>query len=85
MSMDPVPLVRAIFQFKSGKSVGSVRESVGCGHVVGSYVFFPTGIESIGDVVPLVVSVEYFLLVVSVNYFQLVESDNYFQLVESQN
>ena len=36
MSMDPVPLVRAIFQFKSGKSVGSVRGSVGCGHVVGS-------------------------------------------------
>ena len=42
------------FPFSSGKSVGSVSESVGRVHGVGSGVFVPTGIESIGDVVPLV-------------------------------
>ena len=43
------------FPFFSGKSVGSVRESVGriCG--VGSVIFVLTGIKSIGDVVLLVV------------------------------
>ena len=45
------------FPFFSGKSVGGFSKSVGrvCG--VGSGVFVPTGIESIGDVFQLVVFV----------------------------
>ena len=43
--------------FFSGKSVGSVGESVGRVSGVGSGIFVPTGIKSIGDVVPLVVFV----------------------------
>ena len=43
------------FPFCSIKSVGSVGESVVHVCVIGSGVFFPTGIESIGDIVPLVV------------------------------
>ena len=45
------------FLFCSGKSVGSAGESVGGISGVGSGVFFLTGIESIGDVFPLVVFV----------------------------
>ena len=45
------------FPFFSGKYVVSVGESVGCVRGVGSGFFFLTGIESIGDVVPLVVFV----------------------------
>ena len=45
------------FPICSGKSVGSVGESVGCVRGVGSGIFVPTGIEPIGDVVPLVVFV----------------------------
>ena len=45
------------FPFFSSKSVGSVGKSVGrvCG--VGSGIFVPTGIESIGEVVPFVMFV----------------------------
>ena len=45
------------FPFYSDESVGSVGKSVGrvCG--VGSVIFVLTGIDSIGDVVPLVVFV----------------------------
>ena len=44
-----------VFPFCSGKSVGSVGESVGrvCG--VGYGIFVSTGIESICDVLPLLV------------------------------
>ena len=45
------------FPFCSGKSVRSVGKYVGCIHGVGSGIFVPTGIESIGDVFPLVVLV----------------------------
>ena len=45
------------FPFCSGKFVGSVGESIGRVRGVGSRVFVPTGIESIGDVVPLFVFV----------------------------
>ena len=38
-----------------GDSVGRVDDSVGCVRGVGSGVFVPSGIESIGDVTPLVV------------------------------
>ena len=40
-----------------GDSVGRVDNSVGCVSGVGSGVFVPTGIDSIGDVVLLVVIV----------------------------
>ena len=43
------------FQFCSGKSVSSGGKSVGGVSGVGSGVFIPTGIESIGDVFPLFV------------------------------
>ena len=43
------------FPFCSGKSIGSVGKSVGGVIGIGSGVFVTTGIESIGDVVPLVV------------------------------
>ena len=43
------------FPFFSDKSVGSVVKSVGRVQGVGSGVSVPTGIESIGDVAPLVV------------------------------
>ena len=36
-----------------GDSVGRVDKSVCCVHGMGSEVFVPTGIESIGDVFPL--------------------------------
>ena len=45
------------FPFCSGKYVGSVGKSVGGVSGVGSGVFVPTGIESIDDVVMLVVFV----------------------------
>ena len=45
------------FPFCSGKSVVSVAKSVGRVRGVGSSVFVPTGIESIGGVVLLVVFV----------------------------
>ena len=38
-------------------SIGRVDNSVSCVHGVGSGVFFPIGIKSIDDVVPLVVFV----------------------------
>ena len=38
-----------------GDSVGRVEKSVGCTSGVGSGVSLPTGIESIGDTVPLIV------------------------------
>ena len=43
------------FTFCSDESVGSVGKSVGRVSDIGSGVSPPTGIESIGDVVPLVV------------------------------
>ena len=43
------------FPFCSRKSVGSVVKSVGGVSGVGSDIFAPTGIKSIGDVVPLFV------------------------------
>ena len=43
------------FPFCSGKSVGSVGKSVGGVSDVGSGVFIPRVIESIGDIVPLFV------------------------------
>ena len=45
------------FPFCSGKSVGSVGESVGCVRRVGYIFFVLTGIKSIGDVVLLVMFV----------------------------
>ena len=57
MGLDPGPLVRVIFSFYSGKSVGSVEKSIChvCG--IGSGIIVLTGIKSIGDVVLLVVFV----------------------------
>ena len=43
------------FPFCSDESVGNVGKSIGCVGGVASIVFVLTGIESIGDVVPLVV------------------------------
>ena len=51
MGLDPGPLVRALFHFALEKPVGSLGKSVGRVSGVGSGIFFPTGIESIGDVV----------------------------------
>ena len=45
------------FTFCYGESVGSVGESVGSLSGIGSGNFAPTGIKSLGDVVPLVVFV----------------------------
>ena len=52
------------FPFRFEESIGSVDYSVGCvddsvGPIcgVGSGIFFPTGMDSIGDVVLLVVSI----------------------------
>ena len=45
------------FPFCSGKSIGSVGKSIGRVSGVGSGLFVLTGIESIGDVFPLVVFV----------------------------
>ena len=63
MVLTPGPLVRALF-FRFDESVGRVGDSVGCvanfvvlDCGVGSGVFVPTGIESIGDVFPLVLFV----------------------------
>ena len=43
--------------FCSDESVGSVGKSIICVHGVGSGVFVATGIDSIGEVVPLFVFV----------------------------
>ena len=45
------------FPFRSDQSVGRVGESVGCVSGMGSGIFFQIGIESIGEVVLLVVFV----------------------------
>ena len=50
MALDPVPLVRAFLPLFSVNSVG-------CVIIVGSGVYVPTGIESVGEVVQLVVFV----------------------------
>ena len=50
MGLDLGPLVRVLFHFTLSNNLGSVSG-------VGSDVFVPTGIESITDVVPLVVFV----------------------------
>ena len=49
MGMDPGPLVCVLFQFCSGKSIGSVGKSVGPVSEVGSSVFVSTGIKSFDD------------------------------------
>ena len=48
---------RCNFYFRFDASVGSVGKYVGCVRGVGSEFFVPTGIESIGDVVLVVVFV----------------------------
>ena len=45
------------FPFQFDESVSRVGESFGCVSGVGSGIFVTTGIDSIGDVVPLVVFV----------------------------
>ena len=45
------------FLFCFGESVFCVDDSVGCGGGMGYGIFVPIGIESIGDIVPLVVFV----------------------------
>ena len=57
MGITPGPLVRALFLFCFEESVCRVDNSVGRVYCVGSGFFVPTGIRSIGDVVPLVVFV----------------------------
>ena len=54
---DPGSAGTCAFHLRFEESVGCVDDSVGRVHGVGSGVFVPKGIESIGDVVPLVVSI----------------------------
>ena len=57
MGLDPGSPGMCTFPFCSGKSIGSAGESVGSVSGLGSGDFVLTVIESLGDVVPLVVFV----------------------------